>query len=157
MCPCIKLAVTTALVLQSTTYNIFVIWRWMKKYMWSWCFGRSTRMKSRGKQTERHRSMILTFMALFHQQIVYISRENDRKEKHGITDLVPPLSTSISPWLEIEPCPTKTYSSLDLPSSRERRGTTSVVKMCSSKATVCLYIHQSWLDTPVTQSITDSV
>lgn len=87
---------------------------------------------------------------------IHILRERqERKTRHHRPGT--PLSTSISPWLEIEPCPTKTYSSLDLPSSQERRDTTSVVKMCSSKATVYLYIHQPWLDTPVALSITDSV
>lgn len=96
MCPCIKLAVTTALVLQSTAYNIFVIWRWMKKYMWSWCFGRSTRMSPRGKQTERHRSVTLTFVALLHQQIVYKSCENDRKQNTASQTWYPPFHLDFS-------------------------------------------------------------
>lgn len=56
-----------------------------------------------GRETQVHDSYL--FMALLHQQIVYISCENDRKEKHGITDLTPlfpsPLLLNHSPLLEL--------------------------------------------------------
>ena len=55
------------------------------------------------RETQVHDSYL--FMALLHRQIVYISCENDRKEKHGITDLIPlfpsPSLLNHSPLLEL--------------------------------------------------------
>lgn len=55
------------------------------------------------RETQVHDSYL--FMALLHRQIVYMSCENDRKEKHGITDLIPPFPSpfllNYSPLLEL--------------------------------------------------------
>lgn len=107
MCPCIKLGVTSTRVLQLTAYIQHLCDMAMNEEIHVELVFRSQHEdefeRKADRETQVHDSYLL--MALFHQQIVYISCENDRKEEHGITDLTPlfpsPLLFNHSPLLEL--------------------------------------------------------